>query len=215
MKLYWGLHTCAIGIHVLLEEIGTPYELEEIDVEGGESRKPPFIDLNPKGKVPLLVRDDGSTLTEYGAIATWLARTNPERDLLPHDPETEARCLEIMGYVVGTLHGQAFARIFMPGKFQPQDVVHGTLGVGASKVKAQGREMAETALGILETELAGRTYVAGDQFTIADTALFFALRWAPQAGIPLPPGLAAHYARMKQRPAVVKVMQRWEEPDAP
>ena len=215
MKLYWGLHTCAIGIHVLLEEIGTPYELEEIDVEGGESRKPPFIDLNPKGKVPLLVRDDGSTLTEYGAIATWLARTNPERDLLPHDPETEARCLEIMDYVVGTLHGQAFARIFMPAKFQPQDVVHGTLGVGASKVKAQGREMAETALGILETELAGRTYVAGDQFTIADTALFFALRWAPQAGIPLPPGLAAHYARMKQRPAVVKVMQRWEEPDAP
>ena len=215
MKLYWGLHTCAIGIHVLLEEIGTPYELEEIDVEGGESRKPPFIDLNPKGKVPLLVRDDGSTLTEYGAIATWLARTNPERDLLPHDPEAEARCLEIMDYVVGTLHGQAFARIFMPAKFQPQDVVHGTLGVGASKVKAQGREMAETALGILETELAGRTYVAGDQFTIADTALFFALRWAPQAGIPLPPGLAAHYARMKQRPAVVKVMQRWEEPDAP
>ncbi len=215
MKLYWGLHTCAIGIHVLLEEIGTPYELEEIDVEGGESRKPPFIDLNPKGKVPLLVRDDGSTLTEYGAIATWLARTNPERDLLPHDPETEARCLEVMDYVVGTLHGQAFARIFMPAKFEPPDVVHGTLGVGASKVKAQGRKMAEAALGILETGLAGRTYVAGDQFTIADTALFFALRWAPQAGIPLPPGLAAHYARMKQRPAVVRVMQRWEEPDAP
>ena len=215
MKLYWGPHTCAIGIHVLLEEIGTPYELEEIDVEGGESRKPPFTDLNPKGKVPLLVRDDGSTLTEYGAIATWLARTNPQRDLLPHDPETEARCLEVMDYVVGTLHGQAFARIFMPAKFEPPDVVHGTLGVGASKVKAQGREMAEAALGILETELAGRTYVAGDQFTIADTALFFALRWAPQAGIPLPPGLAAHYARMKQRPAVVRVMQRWEEPDAP
>jgi glutathione S-transferase len=215
MKLYWGPHTCAIGIHVLLEEIGKPYELEEIDVLGGENDKPPFIDLNPKGKVPTLVRDDGSMLTEYGAIATWLARTNPERDLLPHDLETEARCLEVMDYVVGTLHGQGFGRIFMPAKFEPPDVVHATLGLGAAKVKAQGREMVETGLGILETALAGRSYVAGDRFTVADTALFYALRWAPQTAIPLPPGLAAHYALMKQRPAVIRVMQREGEPDAP
>jgi len=215
MKLFWGPHTCAIGIHVLLEEIGRPYELEEVDVEGGASRKPPFTDVNPKGKVPVLVRDDGSVLTEYGAIATWLARTSPEKDLLPHDPDAEARCLEVMDYVIGTLHEQGFARIFMPAKFEPPDLVHATLGVGASKVKAQGRAMVEEALRILETALTGRRYVAGEQFTIADTALFFALRWAPQAGIPLPPALAAHYAAMKQRPAVVRVMQRWGEPDAP
>ncbi len=215
MKLYWGSHTCAIGIHVLLEEIGRPYELEKIDVQGGENTKPPFLALNPKGKVPLLVRDDGSTLTEYGAIATWLARTSPERDLLPHDPDTEARCLEVMDYVVGTLHTQAFARIFLPAKFEPPDLVHATLGVGASKVKAQGREMVESALAILETALLGRRYVAGEQFTIADTALFFAMRWAPQTGIMLPPTLAAHHAAMKQRPAVARVMQIWNEADAP
>ncbi len=215
MKLYWGPHTCAIGIHVLLEEIGKPFELEEIDVQGGANKKPPFIDVNPKGKVPTLVRDDGSVLTEYGAIATWLARTSPERDLLPHDPETEARCLEVTDYVVGTLHAQGFARIFLPEKFEPPDVVHATLGLGASKVKAQGRAMVEAALGILGTALTGKRYVAGEQFTVADSALFYALRWAPQVGIPLPPALAAHYAAMKQRPAVMRVMRHWKEPDAP
>lgn len=77
MKLYWGPHTCAIGIHVLLEEIGAPYETERIDVAGGATREPPFAGVNPKGRVPILVRDVGTVLTEFSAIATWLARTNP------------------------------------------------------------------------------------------------------------------------------------------
>ncbi len=78
MKLYWEPHTCAIGIHVLLEETGLPYETEKIDVGGGATREPPFLAVNPKGKVPTLVRDDGSVLTEFAAIATWLARRNLE-----------------------------------------------------------------------------------------------------------------------------------------
>ncbi len=80
MKLYWGPHTCAIGIHVLLEEIGKPYETEKLDVGGGggATRLQPFAAVNPKGKVPTLVCDDGTVLTEFGAIAIWLARTNPE-----------------------------------------------------------------------------------------------------------------------------------------
>ena len=76
MKLYWGPHTCAIGIHLLLEEIGKPYETEKLDVGGGATRRPPFSGVNPKGKVPTLVRDDGTVLTEFSAIAIWLARTN-------------------------------------------------------------------------------------------------------------------------------------------
>ena len=91
MKLYWGPHTCAIGVHVLLEEIGKPFALEKIDVIGGEAQKPAFLAVNPKGKVPVLIRDDGSSLTEFGAIATWLALTNPGTRLLAEDPEAQAR----------------------------------------------------------------------------------------------------------------------------
>jgi glutathione S-transferase len=73
MKLYWGLHTCAIGIHILIEEIGCPYETEKLDVAGGATHWPPFSAINPKGKVPTLVRDDGSVLIDFSAISIWLA----------------------------------------------------------------------------------------------------------------------------------------------
>ena len=139
MKLYWGPHSCAIGIHVLLEEIGKPYETEKLDVVGGATHKPPFLAVNPKGKVPALVRDDGTLLTEFSAIATWLARISPDKDLLPTNPEIEARATEALAYVEGTIHGQGFARLLKPDAFEPQDVVHGTFGLGQSSVKRQGR----------------------------------------------------------------------------
>jgi glutathione S-transferase len=173
MKLYWGPHTCAIGIHILLEEIGEPYETEKVDTAGGQTRHPPFMAVNPKGKVPTLVRDDGSVLTEFSAIATWLARTNPSANLLPADPEIEARAVEAMAYVEGTIHGQGFARVFVPLMFEPQDVVHTTLGLGKASVERQGRELVETGFAILDPQLGRSPYVAGDVFTIADAALFY------------------------------------------
>ncbi len=211
MKLYWGPHTCAIGIHVLLEEIGKPYETEEIDVAGGAARKPPFSEINPKGKVPTLVRDDGTVLTEFSAIATWLARTNPDLGLLPTDPETETRATEIMAYVEGTIHGQGFARLFQPELFGPQDVVHQTVGLGQGSVKGQGKRLVEEGLAILEPQLGRHSYAVGDRFTIADAALFYAERWAPQMDITLPANAARHLERVLARPAVQKVRQLWGE----
>ncbi len=211
MKLYWGPHTCAIGIHVLLEETGLPYETEKIDVGGGATREPPFLAVNPKGKVPTLVRDDGSVLTEFAAIATWLARRNPALGLLPADPEVEARAVEVMAYVEDAIHGQGFARMFMPAMFEPQDVVHGTLGLGQAAVKRQGRAMVEMGFAILDLELARHPYAAGGAFTIADAALFYVERWAPQQGIMLPVNVAAHFERMLARPSVHKVRTLWGE----
>lgn len=206
MKLYWGPHTCAIGIHVLLEEIGKPFDLEKFDVMGGETHKEPFKSINPKGKVPVLLRDDGSTLTEFAAIATWLARTNPEAKLLPPRLEDEIRALEIMDYTVGTLHGQAFARVFMPAKFEPKDLLH-KAGLGQSTVRNEGREMVTSAFEILDKALAGKSYAGGDTFSIADAALFYAERWAPQVDIALPPNVAAHFRRLTSRPAVRRAME--------
>ncbi|MFC0409402.1 glutathione S-transferase family protein [Roseomonas elaeocarpi] len=208
MKLYRAQHTCAIGIHVVLEEIGAPYTTEELPVAA--LSEPAFRRINPKGKVPTVERDDGSVLTEYGAIATWLARQHPEAGLLPEDPEAEARMREAMDYAVGTLHAQGFGRIFMPAKFEPPDLVH-KAGLGASSVKALGREMVEQGFAILDAGLAGREWVAGDRYSIGDSALFYCERWAPQVGIELPANLAAHFERMKARPAVRRVLEVWGE----
>lgn len=211
MKLYWGDHTCAIGIHVLLEEIGRPYEAEKIDVGGGATESDWFRAINPKGKVPTLVPDNGRVLTEFGAIAVWLARQAPELALLPTHPDDEQRALSILDYAVGTIHGQGFARLFKPEKFEPQDPVHQTLGLGQGSVEKQGRTMLGEAFDIVDRQMTDREWAAGERFGIADAALFYVERWAPQHDVALPANLAAHLARVKARPAVARVLATWGE----
>jgi glutathione S-transferase len=197
MKLYYAPGACSLGIHVLLEEIGKPYEAQAINMREGEQYKQPYTDKNPKSKVPALERDDGSVLTEYPAIALYLARTNPEKHLLPDAAEAEARAFEAMDYCVATLHMQGFTRIVRPGNFSPNEADH-------DKVKARGREIMEKGFANLDHVLAGKDYVAG-AYSIADSALFYVEFWAAaRANITLPPNCAAHYARMKARPAVAR-----------
>ncbi|MEG3089274.1 glutathione S-transferase family protein [Sphingomonas sp. PB4P5] len=211
MKLFWGAGSCAIGIHILLEEAGLTYETQQLDVAGGEAREAAFQAINPKGKVPTLVRDDGSVLTEFSAIATWIARQAPHVGLIPEDATQEARAVEVMAYVEGTIHGQGFARIFAPQVFEPQDAVHGKLGVGADSVRRQGRDIVERGFAILDPVLASHDFAAGDRFTIADAALFYVERWTPRQKIVLPDNVQRHYDRMLARPAIQKVRQAWGE----
>lgn len=211
MKLYWGPHTCAIGIHILLEEAGATYETEKIDVTGGGTRTDDFLRINPKGKVPTLLRDDGSVLTEFGAIGTWIARSYPDAELIPDDDAAEARMVEMLDYVEGTVYGQGFTRIFKPDFFEPQDALHGTLGLGRSKVEHQGREIVERAFSLLDSQLAGTDYAVGDGMTIADAALFYVERWAEPNGVSLPSHVKEHFERMLERPSVQRVRQLWGE----
>ena len=113
MKLYYAPGTSAVGIRILLEEIGGPYEIAMLDLAAREQYQPAFSKINPKSKVPALIRDDGSVLTEFGAIARWLALTNPDAALLPLDPESEARAIELLDYVVGTVHMRGFSRMIV------------------------------------------------------------------------------------------------------
>ena len=150
--------------------------------------------------MPTLARDDGSVLTEFPAIAVWLARTNPGANLLPTDPEAEARALEAMDFCVATLHMQGFSRIFRPGNFAPSEADHGA-------VQARGREIFEKGLAVMDKALAGKEYLAG-AFSVADAALFYVSFWAQGAAkVPLPKNVAAHFERMKARPAVQRTMQ--------
>src|ERR1700748_1928618 len=112
MKLYYAPGACSIGIHVLLEEIGKPYETERVNLQQGEQYKPPCASINPKSKVPPPSRDDGTVLTEFPAIAYWLAKPNPFANLLPDDIDLQARALELTDYAVATIHMQGFGRQF-------------------------------------------------------------------------------------------------------
>ena len=201
MKLLYAPGACSLGIHVLLEEIGKPYESERINLQGGAQYQAPFTSVNPKSKVPTLVRDDGSVLTEFPAIAFWLARTNPQAKLLPDDADAQARVLEAMDYVVATMQMQGFTRIFRPANFSPNPA-------DEEAVKARGREIFEKGLSIMDKALAGKEYVVGP-FSIADAALFYVEYWgATRLKMNLPPNCAAHYKRMLARPAVQRMMQQ-------
>jgi glutathione S-transferase len=191
--------TCAIGIHVLLEEIGKPYNLKRIDFAKHEQHQPEYLAVNPKGKVPALIRDDGSILTEFPAIAVWLALTNPEKKLLSADPDRLARTLETMDYIVATLHMQAWARFFRPQNYSSVESEQ-------SKIKVQGQEMAQKGLALLDKQLAGKYWLI-EEFSVADCALFFFEFWAGRAGWSMPTNVAAHFERMNARPSVKNMLK--------
>ncbi|TCZ63287.1 glutathione S-transferase family protein [Roseicella aquatilis] len=200
MKLYYAPGACSIGIHVLLEEIGKPYEAVAVNLREGAQFKPDFTSVNPKSKVPTLVRDDGSVLTEYPAIAVYLASAFPEAKLLPQGAEGLARALEYTDHAVATLHMQGFSRIFRPANFAPSEADH-------AAVKARGEEIFAKGLAIFDAALAGKDYLLGD-YSFADSALYYvSFWWADRLNKPLPPNVAAHYARMKARPSVQRVLQ--------
>ncbi len=197
-KFYMTPGSCSTGIHLLLEECGLVFEAYIVNLLAGDQYKKEYLAINPKGTIPALVLDDGTALTEFSAIAWWLARSYPKRKLLPESIEGEVRVLGLMNYAVHTLHTQGFARIFTTERFAPSSHDH-------ESVKAQGRQIVENGLALMARELEGRSYLA-DHFTIADAALFYNEFWADRIGIPLPPNCAAHYRRMLSRPAVRQVL---------
>jgi glutathione S-transferase len=200
MKLYYAPGACSIGIHVLLEEIGKPYEAERVNLQQGEQYKPPFTTVNPKSKVPTLTKDDGSVLTEFPAIAYWLAKTNPFANLLPDDIDQQARALELMDYAVATIHMQGFGRQFRASNFTPSAADEET-------VKARGKELAEKGFALLDKALEGKDYAVG-KFSIADAAIFYVEFWSRRVGLTLPANCAAHLERMLARPSVQRTLQQ-------
>jgi glutathione S-transferase len=199
LKLYMTPGSCSTGIHIILEELEETFEAHIVNLPGGDQFKPDYVAINPKSTVPTLVRRDGTALTELQAIAYWLAMTNPHAKLWPADAEGQCRALEVIAHVVGTIHGQGFARLFATNTFTCNPADHDT-------VRALGREIVHKGFAILDEAFLARPYVTGS-FSIADPILFYVEFWADKTGITLPQALAAHYRRMLERPAVYRVLR--------
>jgi len=200
MKFYYSPGACSIGIHVILEEVGAVFEPVISSTRDGTLYRPDYTSVNPKSKVPALARDDGSVLTEFPAIAFWLGRSFPQAGLIPPDVEGEARVLEAMEYICGTVHMQGFARLFRTVNFTPDEA-------GFPAVRARGHEIIAKAMGLLDAQLAGRDWLVGS-YSVADSALFFLEMWGKRAEITLPANVAGHFQRMLGRPAVQRVLAR-------
>jgi len=200
MKLYYSPGACSIAVHVLLEEVGAPFEGVVSSTRDGTLYTPGYVAVNPKSKVPALQLDDGSVLTELPAIAMFIALSHPEAKLLPAGPLGQARALEAMDYICATLHMQGFARLFRTVNFAPDESQH-------AAVRARGHEIIAKGLGLLDAQLAGKDWLLG-AYSIADAGLFFLEMWGKRAEISLPANVAAHFARMQGRPAVQRALAR-------
>lgn len=199
MKLYFLPGACSIGIHALLAMIGQPFQIEK----AARAATPEFEDykrINPKGKVPALVRDDGSLLTEFPVIALYLARLHPELDLMPTDIEGEIRVLEMTEYLVSTVHMQGYTRVRRPEKFAPSVADH-------AAVQAFGLGIYQAGLDRAERQINGKDWLF-DKMSIADFALFYLERWSVVNGIgSLGPRCQAHHDRLWAKPEIRRALE--------
>ncbi len=190
--------SCSTGIHILLEELELPFEAYLINLMAGDQFKSEYLAINPKSTIPTLILDDGTSITEFQAIAWWLARSHPKAKLLPDDIASEVRVVETLDYVVGTIHGQGYTRIFTTSNYSDNEAEH-------AQIKQRGYEIVGKGLAVMSDLLFGKEYVV-DRFSIADAALFYVEFWADKIKLDLPANCLAHYQRMLSRPAVRQVL---------
>jgi glutathione S-transferase len=173
--LYYSPGACSLAPHIALEEVGRPYELRRVDLAGGEQRRPEYLAINPRGRVPALVSPGGEILTEAPAILLYLARRHPEAALLPKDPEGEARVFEWMSWLASAVHAGTVALIWRPERFSDDEALHPAL-------KEKGRRALRERYADIDERLRGRRFAVGDSYSAADAYLVVFYRWGYRVG---------------------------------
>ena len=196
MKLYYGPGACSLSPHIVLRELGLPFELERVDTKAGKTeRGTDYRTVNPKGAVPTLELDDGQRLTEGPAIVQYLADLEPESGLAPRAGTMERyRLQEWLNFITSEVHKQ-FSPLFKPNT--PEDY------------KPVAKENIARRFDWLDKQLAGQEYLMGKTFTVADAYLFVMLTWTKPTGIDLGrwPNLGEYRKRVAARPKVKEAMR--------
>lgn len=196
MKLYYAPGACSLASHIALHETGLPFEIEKVDFATKKTaRGDDFMQINPKGYVPTIELNDGSILTEGGAILQYIADQQPDSGLAPKAGTMERYRLQEWLTFIGTEIHKAFSPMFNKA--------------AAEEVKANARNLLTKRLGYVETQLANKPYLMGDKFSVADAYLFTVARWSNFAGLDLSPfpKLKEYMARIAARPKVQAAMQ--------
>jgi glutathione S-transferase len=195
MKLYFSTGACSLSPRIVLLEAGLPFTAEKVDLKSKKTVSgADYFTFNSKGTVPALELDDGQVLTEGPAIVQYLADLKPDTGLAPRAGSFERyRLMEILNYVTSEVH-KGFSPLFNPD------------------LPAEARKIAMDNLAKkfdwLSAHLAGKKFLMGDTFTVADAYLFTVLRWSGLVHVDLPkwPVLAGYVARVGERPKVKEAL---------
>lgn len=196
MKLYYSPGACSLASHITLYETGLPFEIDRLIkttkmTVGGEN----YMQVNPKGYVPAIKLDDGRVLTESAVVLQYIADQKPDSGLAPKAGTMERyRLQEWLTFISSEIH-KSFSPMFNKD--------------AAEEVKSYARNMLSKRLVYAETQLANKSYLMGDHFTVADAYFFVVMNWSKIVGFDLTPfpHIKEYLARIAARPAVQAAMK--------
>lgn len=196
MKLYFFPGACSMSPHITAREAGLDVTLVRVDPRTKKTKAgDDFNAVNPKSMVPVLELDNGEVLTEGPAIVQYLADQKPESGLAPKAGTIgRYRLQEWLNFITSEIH-KGFTPMFKPDT--PDDY------------KKIARTNLEKRFGYLDQKLAGKQYLLGDAFTVADAYLFTTVNWSRLHKMDLAawPNLAAYMERVRARPKVQETMK--------
>lgn len=202
LKLYYAPGTCALASHISLEETGAPYETVRLDFTDGDQRKPDYLAVNPKGRVPALVTDRG-ILTESPAILAFIAQSFPKARLAPiDDPFAFAQVQAFNSYLCSTVH-VAHAHRLRGSRWADDEAA-----IEAMKKKVP--QSVGDCFELIERQMIAGPWVMGDNYTICDAYLYTIAGWLEGDGVDIArfPKVRDHYKRMEARPAVQRALSQ-------
>ena len=196
MKLYFSPGSCSLSPHIVMREAGHAFDLEQVNNQEKKTKSgTDYWAINGKGQVPVLELNNGERLTEGAVIVQYLADQNPAAGLAPPNGTMErVRVQEWLNFIASELH-KVYAPIFRP--------------TTPEAYKVLSKENLSKRLEWLNKQLAGRQYLMGDKFTVADAYLFTVLRWSPRIQLDLGPwpNVTAYMSRVAARPKVQEAMK--------
>ena len=196
MKLYYSPGACSLSPHIVLHEAGLAYEPVLASPKTHQlADGTDFYTINPLGYVPVLELDDGTRLREGPAIVQYLADQAPHKNLAPaHGTLGRYRLQEWLTFIGTEIH-KTFSPLFVPGT--PEDY------------KPQVKQRLLARLQWVDSELAGKPYLMGEQFSVADAYLYTVTNWGQYVGLDISQlkNLVAYRERIAARPAVQAAMK--------
>jgi glutathione S-transferase len=199
MKLYYSPGACSLASHIALEESRLPYETVRINTSEGEQRKPEYLAIKPRGRVPTLVVA-GKVLTENVGILTFIAGGHPQAGLWPKDTWDQAKAVSTMAWLSNTVH-PGYAHVVRAERYADDEAAR-------EAIKSKGRKNYMDLLTEIDSLLQGHKWAIANQFTVIDGYLLVFYRWGNRQKMPVQS--LTHYSALVQRvmarPAVKKVM---------
>ncbi|MEX0287340.1 MAG: glutathione S-transferase family protein [Paracoccaceae bacterium] len=202
MTLTYAPGTISIAIAIALEEAGVTYEAQKIDFANAEQTKPAYHQINPKGRVPALITDQG-ILTETGALLDYVATIAPDAGLVPADPYLAGRMREAMYYLASTMHVN-HAHKMRGHRWANDETSWVDMRAKVPETMTASAEYVENHI------LLDGPFVCGADVSLADAYLYVVARWLPGDGVDLAPfpKLRAFMAAMEDRASVQTVTQQ-------